>query len=124
MKMTNDAIKKYARSKGVRQYELADAFGMNESVMSRMFRYELDAEMQEAIVKMIDKLAEQKESGVKIPATALMRERILGADSKESGKNEVPQKKEPVKKEVQAKTVSKDMEDKNSLFEDLLLEEF
>ena len=48
MKMTNDAIKKYARSKGVKQYELADAFGMNESVMSRMFRYELDAEMQSA----------------------------------------------------------------------------
>ena len=80
--MTNEEIKKYAKQCGVRMYELATEFEMNESVLSRMFRCELDEEMKQAIITTIDKIATEKEvsgtGGKKLSATSLMRERVLG----------------------------------------------
>lgn len=79
--MTNEEIKRYAKQCGVRMYELATEFEMNESVLSRMFRCELDEEMKQAIVTTIDKIAAEKEvsgtGGKKLSATSLMRERVL-----------------------------------------------
>ena len=79
--MTNEEIKRYAKQCGVRMYELATEFEMNESVLSRMFRCELDEEMKQAIVTTIKKIAAEKEvsgtGGKKLSATSLMRERVL-----------------------------------------------
>ena len=79
--MNNAEIKKYARDKGVRMYELASEFEMNESVLSRMFRCELDEEMKQVIIAAINRLADEKEttgsSGKTMAVTSLMRERVL-----------------------------------------------
>ena len=79
--MSNDEIKKYARSKGVRMYELASEFEMNESVLSRMFRCELDEDMKQVIIGAINRLANDKETNgsvsQKMVVTSLMRERVM-----------------------------------------------
>lgn len=79
--MSNEDIKRFAREHQVRMYEIASEFEMNESVLSRMFRCELDEEMKQVIISTIRKIAEEKKekgcSSKKQKVTSLMRERVL-----------------------------------------------
>lgn len=79
--MSNEDIKRFAREHEVRMYEIASEFEMNESVLSRMFRCELDEEMKQVIISTIRKIAEEKKekgcSSKKQKVTSLMRERVL-----------------------------------------------
>ena len=130
--MNNAEIKKYARDKGVRMYELASEFEMNESVLSRMFRCELDEEMKQVIIAAINRLADEKEttgsSGKTMAVTSLMRERVLS----KSNMSDKPKKTKSTTgktttKSVKPKTVPQESaisEDAfNSLFDSLGVDE-
>lgn len=120
--MTNEEIKRYTKQRGVRMYELATEFEMNESVLSRMFRCELDEEMKQAIITTIDKIAAEKEaSGTgskKMSATSLMRERVLskGKTPIKTASSETKVSKSPTKSSeiTQTSVITNDM------FDDLL----
>lgn len=57
----NDEIKKYAKSQGVKMWEIADFLEINESVFSKKFRYEFSMEEKNHVVNAIDKIKEQHE---------------------------------------------------------------
>ena len=130
--MNNAEIKKYARDKGVRMYELASEFEMNECVLSRMFRCELDEEMKQVIIAAINHIADEKEttgsSGKTMAVTSLMRERVLS----KSNMSDKPKKTKSTTgktttKSVKPKTVPQESaisEDAfNSLFDSLGVDE-
>lgn len=134
--MNNAEIKKYARDKGVRMYELASEFEMNESVLSRMFRCELDEEMKQVIIAAINRLADEKEttgsSGKTMAVTSLMRERVLS----KSNMADKPKKTMSSTKSTTGKTTTKSVKPKtvpqesaisevafNSLFDSLGVDE-
>ena len=122
MQMSNEEIKKYAKQSGVRMYDLATEFEMNESVLSRMFRCELDEEMKQAIITTIEKLAADKAvngtGGKKLSVTSLMRERVLS-------KAKVNEKTETVSSSTVSKSTTKASTKKstsvitNAMFDDL-----
>lgn len=56
--MANEMIRNTARAKGVRLWELAVAYGVNDSNFSRKLRRELPNEEQEKILAMIDQISE------------------------------------------------------------------
>lgn len=135
--MNNAEIKKYARDRGVRMYELASEFEMNESVLSRMFRCELDAEMKQVIIAAINRLADEKEttgsSGKTMAVTSLMRERVLSKSNiddepkKTASSTKSTAEKIATTKSVKPKTVPQESaisEDAfNSLFDSLGVDE-
>ena len=79
--MSNEEIKKYAKQSGVRMYELATEFEMNESVLSRMFRCELDEDMKQVIIGAINRLANDKETNGKLYEVIHKCNRGAGRDS-------------------------------------------
>lgn len=63
MKNANNEIRQKMCSAGVRQWQVAKAFGTNEFTFSRMLREELPDETKTKIFEIIDRLA--KEGGAK-----------------------------------------------------------
>lgn len=60
----NKELKKYASSKGVRLWRVAEELGTSDSGFSRMLRHEFPEERKQEIIRIIDELAE-KGMGVK-----------------------------------------------------------
>ena len=56
----NEDIKKYAKSKDVRFWRVAEKLGTSDSGFSRRIRYEFSNEKKQEIKKIIDDLAENE----------------------------------------------------------------
>lgn len=56
----NKDIKKYAKSKDVRLWRVAEKLGTSDSGFSRRLRYEFSNEKKQEIKKIIDDLAENE----------------------------------------------------------------
>lgn len=57
--MNNQDIRQAAKSAGLRLWEIADAYGMNDGNFSRKLRKELTAEEKAKIMGIIAKLSER-----------------------------------------------------------------
>lgn len=57
--MNNTDIRKYAKSHGVRLWQIADELGISEITMSRKLRYELSEDEKQKILEIIDELAKE-----------------------------------------------------------------
>ena len=55
--MSNERIRKAAKRKGLKLWQVADRMGMNDGNFSRMLRKELPEERQREILALIDELA-------------------------------------------------------------------
>lgn len=56
----NESLKKYAKSKGVKLWEIADRLGIADSNFSRMLRHELSAEKSIQIKQIIEDIAKSR----------------------------------------------------------------
>ena len=59
--MKNNDIKEAAKRAGVRLWQVAEAYGMNDGNFSRKLRKELPQEEKEKILEIIDRLAQEKQ---------------------------------------------------------------
>ena len=59
--MYNKEIRNAAKSVGVRLWQVAAAYGMNDGNFSRKLRQELPQEEKEKILAIIDRLAQEKQ---------------------------------------------------------------
>ena len=59
--MQNNDIKEAAKQAGVRLWQVAEAYGMNDGNFSRKLRRELPQEEKEKILEIIDRLAREKQ---------------------------------------------------------------
>ena len=59
--MKNNDIKEAAKRAGVRLWQVAEAYGMNDSNFSRKLRKELHHEEKEKILEIIDRLAQEQQ---------------------------------------------------------------
>ncbi len=57
--MNNTDIRKYAKTHGVRLWQIADELGISEITMSRKLRYELSEDEKQKILEIIDELAKE-----------------------------------------------------------------
>lgn len=57
----NMEIREKAKQLGVRLWEVADAFGLNDGNFSRKLRKELSKEDREKVLTIIDRLAQEKQ---------------------------------------------------------------
>ena len=64
----NQDLRLYARSKGVRLYEVAEALGISEPTMTRWLRKELDDSKRAEMIAVIDRVADKH--AVQIAATS------------------------------------------------------
>ena len=60
MKLANQEVRKYARSKAVCLWEVADHLEISEPTMTRKLRKELSDTERDNILSIIDKVAENK----------------------------------------------------------------
>lgn len=58
--MSNAEIRFMMKERGVRQWEVAEALGMSEAVLSRCMRHELDSEMDANVRAAIEHIAQRK----------------------------------------------------------------
>lgn len=56
----NMEIREKAKQTGIRLWEVADAFGLNDGNFSRKLRKELSGEDKEKVLAIIDRLAAEK----------------------------------------------------------------
>lgn len=61
--MHNKEIRSAAKNAGVRLWEVAAAYGINDGNFSRKLRQELPREEKEKILAIIDRLAQEKQEG-------------------------------------------------------------
>lgn len=54
--MKNKAIREYAKSCGVRLWEVAEAYGLSDQNFSRKLRHELPDDEQQKIMRIIDEI--------------------------------------------------------------------
>ena len=54
--MCNVEIKERMRIQGVRQWQIAEYIGMNESLLSRKMRRELDPDLKTLVIEALDNL--------------------------------------------------------------------
>ena len=59
--MKNNDIKEAAKQAGVRLWQVAEAFGMNDGNFSRKLRKELPQEEKAKILEIIDSLAQERQ---------------------------------------------------------------
>lgn len=59
--MMNDHIKRYAKDRGVKLWEVAYRYGITDATFSRKLRRELPTQEQEKIMEIINELAKEKE---------------------------------------------------------------
>jgi predicted XRE-type DNA-binding protein len=57
----NQDIKNYAKSKGVRLWQIAEALHINDGNFSRKLRKELSEAQKEEIIRIIDRIAEKRD---------------------------------------------------------------
>lgn len=57
----NEHIKRYAKDRGVKLWEVAYRYGITDATFSRKLRRELPTHEQEKIIEIIDDLAKEKE---------------------------------------------------------------
>lgn len=57
----NETIRRAARSKGVRMWQIAETLGINEAVFSRKLRHELPEKETQKILAVIAQLAKEDE---------------------------------------------------------------
>lgn len=57
----NERIKRYARERGVKLWEVAYSYGISDATFSRKLRRELPTQEQEKIMEIINELAKEKE---------------------------------------------------------------
>ena len=62
--MHNKEIRSAAKNAGVRLWEVAAAYGINDGNFSRKLRQELPQEEKEKILKIIDRLAQEKQEAI------------------------------------------------------------
>ena len=62
--MHNKAIRSAAKTAGVRLWEVAAAYGINDGNFSRKLRQELPQEEKEKILAIIDRLAQEKQEAI------------------------------------------------------------
>ncbi len=60
--MANDEVKAYAKQAGVRLWEVAERLHITDVTLSKKLRYELDPEYKSRIIKLVDKIAKEKQS--------------------------------------------------------------
>ena len=58
--MTNQDVRNYAKSKGVRLWQIAEALHINDGNFSRRLRKELTEVQKQEIIQIIDELAEKR----------------------------------------------------------------
>ena len=58
----NSDIKAYAKAKKVKLWQVAEALGTTDSQLSRMMRHELETDLKYRIMKLVDKIADEKKS--------------------------------------------------------------
>lgn len=58
--MFNQEIKSKAKQKGVKLWEIADAYGINDGNFSRKLRHELPEAEKTKILALIDEIAERR----------------------------------------------------------------
>ncbi len=59
--MTNMEVRNHAKETGVRLWEIADRYGVNDGNFSRKLRRELPVEERERILRLIDEIAAERE---------------------------------------------------------------
>lgn len=57
----NEHIKRYAKDRGVKLWEVAYRYGITDATFSRKLRRGLPTQEQEKIIEIINKLAKEKE---------------------------------------------------------------
>jgi len=62
--MYNKEIRSAAKNAGVRLWEVAAAYGINDGNFSRKLRQELPQEEKEKILAIIDRLAQEKQEAI------------------------------------------------------------
>ena len=62
--MYNKEIRNAAKNVGVRLWEVAAAYGINDGNFSRKLRQELPQEEKEKILAIIDRLAQEKQEAI------------------------------------------------------------
>ena len=62
--MHNKEIRSAAKNAGVRLWEVAAAYGINDGNLSRKLRQELPQEEKEKILAIIDRLAQEKQEAI------------------------------------------------------------
>ena len=62
--MNNKEIRSAAKNAGVRLWEVAAAYGINDGNFSRKLRQELPQEEKEKILAIIDRLAQEKQEAI------------------------------------------------------------
>ena len=62
--MHNKEIRSAAKNAGVRLWEVAAAYGINDGNFSRKLRRELPQEEKEKILAIIDRLAQEKQEAI------------------------------------------------------------
>lgn len=60
--MFNQEIKSKAKEKGVKLWEIADVYGINDGNFSRKLRHELPEAEKAKILALIDEIAERREN--------------------------------------------------------------
>ena len=58
----NEDIKAYARLHTVKLWQVAEALGITDSALSRKMRHELEPETKRRIMKLVEKIAFEKQS--------------------------------------------------------------
>lgn len=61
--MANEDLKRYARENGVKLWEIAAKFGINDGNFSRRLRKEFTPEIKENTFKLIDEIAAHRDRG-------------------------------------------------------------
>lgn len=61
--MANEDLKRYAREKRVKLWEIAERFGCNDGNFSRKLRTEFTPEIKENTFKLIDEIATHRDRG-------------------------------------------------------------
>ena len=56
----NEILRKYAKNKSVRFWEIADAMKKSEATLTRLFRHELSDEQKADFIKIIEEIAAKK----------------------------------------------------------------
>ena len=59
--LCNQEVRLYAKSSGVRLWQIAEALGIWEATLSRKLRHELPTEEKERILGIIDTLAQERQ---------------------------------------------------------------
>lgn len=64
MSTANMEIRECAKSAGVRLWEVAEAYGINDGNFSRKLRRELPSEEKEKVLSIINRLAQEKQEAI------------------------------------------------------------